>query len=84
MVNVVQPQFNLHSEEANVSKLPLHFFAKLYFEIAFGILTNARLFIQCINFCLFYFFTKFMILYSCHMTPLQNSSGELETNRLGY
>jgi hypothetical protein len=27
MVNVVQPQFNLHSEEANVSKLPLHFFA---------------------------------------------------------
>jgi len=53
MVNVVQPQFNLHSEEANVSKLPLHFFAKFYYEMAFGSLTNVRLSIQCTNFRLF-------------------------------
>jgi hypothetical protein len=56
MVNVVQPQFNLHSEEANVSKLPPHFFAKFYYEMAFGSLTNVRLFIQCTNFCLFFYY----------------------------
>jgi hypothetical protein len=52
MVNIVQPQFNLHSEEANVSKLSLHF-SKFYFKIVFGVLTIVSLFIPYISLCFF-------------------------------